>query len=120
MGTAPWPTSERENVCFVLRGLPTWTAPIRRDSMSQSRGGVCCKNARLTRCKCLLSSSVTGLNGSDAERDIAGLLACIFVQHLTFPLQLASDPLGRKSHRAAGDRNSCHIPKGSDSGKALQ
>ena len=49
--------------------------------------------ARLTRCNALLSSSVNGLKGSDAERDIAGLLPGVFVQHLTFPSELATDPL---------------------------
>ena len=53
----------------------------------------CSLEARLTRCNSLLSSSVNGLKGSDAERDIAGLLPCVFVQHLTFPSELATDPL---------------------------
>jgi WD40 repeat protein len=41
----------------------------------------------------LPSSSVNGLNGSDAERDITGLLPCVSVQLLTFLSHKASDPL---------------------------
>src|SRR5512135_561707 len=49
--------------------------------------------ARLTRCNSFRSSWLNALNGSDAERDISVLLSGVFVQHLTFPSQLASDPL---------------------------
>jgi hypothetical protein len=40
------------------------------------------------------SSSVNGLDGSDTERDMAALLPGVFIQHLTFPSHMVSDPLG--------------------------
>ena len=45
-------------------------------------------------CNSCRSSAVTCLKSSDAERDMAWLLLGVFVQHRTFPPEMASDPLG--------------------------